>query len=130
MESIMNQCLQLQIDEVTRGGITLRVESESVTIDKATGYEMQEVPAAVGDHGYTMKRVTPVVKFKLMTDELSLANIDLNKIMAAGEEPVTLRDSISGKRARISRSVFKTIGEIGKGAADAEIMILSKIQWL
>ena len=126
-----NDCLQYQFDEITMGGLSLRVESDTITIDSASGYEMEPVPAAKGTHGYTMKRVTPTVKLKLMTDNLSLSQIgDMDAFLGMGEQQFVGRDSISGRRVRAAVTVWKKIGELGKGAMDCEVMLLSKLQWL
>ena len=122
----MNKCKQLQIDDIKINGVMIAIDDGSGVIDNYQGRENEAVPSALGDHSFKTKRVTPELKFKRQTS----GGFDPSKSDNSNAE-ISCRDTETGRRGRVSKSVIGKAGSIGNGeSAEETWLLLSKIQWL
>lgn len=122
-----NSCAILQIDQVMRNGVLEPIEQDSAFITNPTGWENEGVASGTGSHGVKRKRVVPMLTYKRMTT----AGYNPDDYASLDECEITVRDSISGKRARISKATVAGHGELGKSdSPEIKYLLTSQIQWL
>ncbi|AXF86398.1 hypothetical protein DTO96_102152 [Ephemeroptericola cinctiostellae] len=123
----MNQCKQLNINDIKIDGVMIAIDDGSATIEDYQGRENEAVPSASGDHSFKSKRVTPKLKFKRQTSGV----YDPSQNTDNENHEISFRDSDTGRRGRVTRAVVGTGGTIGNGdSAEETWLLLSKIQWL
>ena len=125
--AVQNDCLVMQIDDIKIDGVLINIEQDSAYITNPTGWENEMVAAAQGEHGVKRKRVASTLKFKPMTD----GNYAVDDYSSLKNREISFRDSITGKRGRVSKTTMLKHGDLGKSEMpEVEYGLSSKIQWL
>ena len=125
--AVQNDCLVMQIDDIKIDGVLINIEQDSAYITNPTGWENEMVAAAQGEHGVKRNRVASTLKFKPMTD----GNYAVDDYSSLKNREISFRDSITGKRGRVSKTTMLKHGDLGKSEMpEVEYGLSSKIQWL
>ena len=114
------------IDSLSINGEPLAIEQGSASIENWLGFELEALPAASGPSFSKRKKVTPMIKAKLMFG----ATTDPEALKAVCCDQIVLTQFSTGKRVRVLRASIAKAGAIGTGVVDVDFLCHTEPQWV